>query len=388
MKNIHILISWQPVLTDHQAFTYQALSKAAGVPVVAFVTSIEDVARKEQGWTDTQVSSVKRHLIPQFGFFRYAYRHLRIYQKDIHFFASPFQHPKLMLCMLLALFLGIEFYLISEPYSPNIEGYFIDEPKLVGKFKAAIRPWVYRVYALIFRAHISGIFAISRLALLQYQKSGLPLSKLFPFGYFIPADVKKHSPTNSISSTDNSILRIIFVGNLIKRKGVDLLQEAIKLISDRGCNVTLDIYGPGDFSAISSGHKVIRYCGKIPFGQTQNVIAQYDLLVLPSRHDGWGVVVNEALCAGVPVVCSNKVGAGEIASAFGAGLCFTSGDATSLSNVLVRLFKEPTLLEMMRVAAPLAADALQPDVAARYMLKVIRAPAALKATIQTPWYIG
>jgi glycosyltransferase involved in cell wall biosynthesis len=387
MRPNRVFISWQPVLTDHQAFTYQALAGEAGVPVVAFVTTIEDRARKEQGWTDTQVCSVERRLIPQIGFFRYAYRHLRIYQKDIHFFASPFQHPKLMLCMLLALCLGIEFYLISEPYSPNIDGYFIDEPKLVGKFKAAIRPWVYRVYALIFRAHISGIFAISRLALLQYQKSGLPLSKLFPFGYFIPADIKKYYLGNSIPRTDNSSLRIIFVGNLIKRKGVDLLQEAIKLLSDSGCNVTLDIYGPGDFSAISSGHKAIHYCGKIPFGQAQNVIARYDLLVLPSRHDGWGVVVNEALCAGVPVVCSNTVGAGEVASAFGAGLCFTSGDARSLSNVLARLLKEPTLLEIMRVAAPLAADALQPDVAARYMLNVIQAPAALKATIRPPWYI-
>ena len=109
-------------------------------------------------------------------------------------------------------------------------------------------------------------------------------------------------------------------------------------------------------------------------------------LVLPSRYDGWGVVVNEALCAGVPVVCSNTTGAGAVAVALGAGLTFTSGDAASLSAVLSRLMAEPSLMKSLRTAAPLAAHALQPAVSARYMLDVIRATADLRATIRSPWY--
>ena len=381
------LITWQPVLTDHQAFTFAALGHKAGVPLISFVASIEDAVRKEQGWSDTQVRSLDRRLIPKGCFLRYCFQQLYKHRSDIHIFASPFQQPRLILCMMFAALLGIEFYLISEPYSTNADGYLNETSQLLGKFKAKLRPLLYRIYVLMLRGKSAGIFSISPLAFIQYKQAGFPTYKLFPFGYFIPV-VEKLNQLKKYKYTDNSCLRIIFVGSLIRRKGVDLLQEAIKLLYDQGVKVNVDIYGSGNLSLICSNHNAIRYCGKIPFGDAQDVIARYDLLVLPSRHDGWGVVVNEALCAGVPVVCSDAVGAGKVASVLGAGLCFASGDPASLSNVLAKVIKDPTLLEMMQASAPLAAEALQPDVAAQYMLNVIRAPAGLKSTIPPPWYIN
>jgi glycosyltransferase involved in cell wall biosynthesis len=381
-----VFITWQPVLTDHQAFTFQALAHEAGVPVVAYVTTMEDAVRKEQGWADTQVNSVERRLIPKRGCLRYCYRQLREHRTDVHLFASPFQQPRLIMCMLFAAWLGIEFYLISEPYSPRADGYLRETSQLLGKIKAGLRPWLYRVYALLFRIHAAGIFAISRLALDQYQQAGVPPAKLFLFGYFVPCDAAVPAPPNSTVLAVNTDLRIIFVGSLIRRKGVDLLLEAVQRLHAQDCKVSVDIFGPGDVNSITPKDASIHYRGMIPFGQAQKVIAQYDLLVLPSRYDGWGVVVNEALCAGVPVVCSDNTGAGAVAVAFGAGLSFSSGDAHALGDVLARLVDSPSLLKAMRAAAPLAAHALQPEVAARYMLDVIRAPADRKASIPSPWY--
>lgn len=386
MTNNRLFISWQPVLTDHQAFTFQALAHEAGVPLVAYVTTMEDAVRKTQGWADTQVNSVERRLIPTHGFLRYCYRQLREHRTDVHIFASPFQQPRLILCMFIAACLGIEFYLISEPYSPRSEGYLRETSQFLGKIKATLRPWLYRGYALLLRAHVAGIFAISRLALTQYRQAGVPPAKLFPFGYFVPSNTSVTSLVDPHTPSENFGLRIIFVGSLIRTKGVDLLQEAIQRLHAKGVNVSVDIYGPGDASSITPKGANINYRGLIAFGHAQEVIAQYDLLVLPSRYDGWGVVVNEALCAGVPVVCSNTTGAGAVAVALGAGLSFTSGDAASLSAVLARLATEPSLMKSLRTAAPLAAHALQPAVAARYMLDVIRATADLRATIRSPWY--
>jgi glycosyltransferase involved in cell wall biosynthesis len=386
MTNSRVFISWQPVLTDHQAFTFQALAHAAGIPVVAYVTVMEDTVRKAQGWADTQVSSVERRLIPKRGFLGYCYRQLHEHRAEVHLFASPFQQPRLILCILLAAWLGIEFYLISEPYSPNEDGYFSDAPKWIGKLKAAFRPMAYRVYALLLRRHAAGIFTISRLAFAQYQQAGISPAKLFPFGYFIPGDTARpfRPPTPQLAADVG--LRIIFIGSLIRRKGVDLLQDAIQQLHAQGSKVSVDIYGPGDVDIITSKDTSICYMGLIPFGQAQKVIAQYDLLVLPSRYDGWGVVVNEALSAGVPVVCSDTTGAGAVTVAFGAGLCFTSGVASSLRDVLASLVNDPALLKSMRIAAPIAARALQPAVAARYMLDVIRAPAEMRPAIRSPWY--
>ena len=386
MINSRMFITWQPVLTDHQAFTYQALAHEAGVPVVAYVTTIEDAVRKAQGWADTKVTSVERRLIPRQGFLRYCFQQLHEHRSEVHIFASPFQQPRLMLCIVLAAWLGIEFYLISESYSPRADGHLRETSQLFGKLKAKLRPWLYRAYGLLLRTHAAGIFTISQLALAQYQFAGVPSAKLFPFGYFIPSDPAVPMSSISPEPCADVGLRIIFVGNLIRTKGVDILQAAVRSLASQGCKVSVDIYGHGDASSIPANDGNVHYQGTIPFGQAQKVIAQYDLLVLPSRYDGWGVVVNEALCAGVPVVCSDTTGAGPVAASLGAGLNFTTGDSNSLSDVLARLLAEPALLKSMRIAVPQAAQALQPAVAARYMLDVIRAPVDLRATIHSPWY--
>src|SRR5512134_3369011 len=58
-----------------------------------------------------------------------------------------------------------------------------------------------------------------------------------------------------------------------------------------------------------------------------------DVFVLPSRYDGWGVVVNQAVAAGLPVICSNQVGAGyDLVEDSVNGLKFQAGDAHGLER--------------------------------------------------------
>ena len=385
MVNRKAFITWQPLLTDHQAFTYQALSDLAHTPVIAYVTTMEDAVRKAQGWSDTKVTSIERRLIPNKDSLFYCFKELYQYRAETHIFASPFQQPRLMLCILIAMCLSIKFYLISEPYSTHKEGYLANTSSLLGAIKAKFRPILYRIYALLLRRKVAGIFAISKLAVLQYQKAGISKDKIFPFGYFIPTEIVSKTVYKPYKIIVENSLNIIFIGSLIRRKGSDLLQDSLQMLLARGCHVNFDIYGSGDASLIPDNDSHIHYKGLIPFGQSQSFIAAYDLLVLPSRYDGWGVVVNEALCAGVPVVCSSTVGSGDVAMAFGAGLIFRSGDASSLSDVLVELTANPSKLMAMRSAAPLAAAALQPLIAARFMLDVIESPLHLKWKVQAPW---
>ncbi|MFX9050260.1 glycosyltransferase, partial [Acinetobacter baumannii] len=45
-----------------------------------------------------------------------------------------------------------------------------------------------------------------------------------------------------------------------------------------------------------------------PYSQAMALLAQSDVVVVPSRHDGWGAVVNEAIGYGIPVVCTDRCG--------------------------------------------------------------------------------
>ncbi|CAN1550847.1 RfaG Glycosyltransferase [Burkholderiaceae bacterium] len=373
-------IAWHPVLTDHQAYTYQALAKQAAAPLTAYVLRMEEDARRAQGWCDTQVTSIERRLIPASGALRHCYQQLLAHRNDVHFFGSTFESPILMLCLLIAACLGIEFYLISEPYSPKSFGYFGDQQQLKAKLKTRLRPMLYWLYAHILLSKVAGVFAISQLALTQYRQAGIPGTKLFPFGYFIPQTQLPPAPQVS------DALHVVFIGALIQRKGLDVLIDAVRQLQHDGHKITLDIFGPGDANAFAMERPRINYRGLIPFGQAQEQLADYDLMVLPSHYDGWGVVVNEALCAGIPVVCSDQVGASILASKFNVGKTFVSGDSQALAQVLIEIQGDKTILNAMRRATVAAAAAIQPEVAAAYMLEVIAAPTPDKAGVPSPWY--
>jgi len=384
MSNPGQFITWQPVLTDHQAFTLAELARQAGVPVIAYVTALEDSTRRKQGWSDTQVSGIERHLIPSSRSWLYCHRKLLHHRNDTHIFCGTFQSPLLIYCLIMATWLNIKPYLISEPYCPVAQSYFRKRPGILDQLKATLRPILYRFYAGFIKTKIQGIFSISQLALHQYSKAGVASEKLFPFGYFIPVSVKTLRSARRVQ--DQHELRVVFVGSLITIKGLDTLVEAMHLLHSRKSKITLDIFGPGDPNLFSLNQNNIRYCGQIPFGSTQEVVAHYDLLVLPSLYDGWGVVINEALCAGVPVICSDRVGAGVLINTFHAGMTFKSSDALGLANCLSMLATEQNLLVGMQQATTKAAASIQPERAASYMLQVFHAPDGEKGLVPSPWY--
>jgi glycosyltransferase involved in cell wall biosynthesis len=298
------IVSWHPLLTDHQAYTLEALGEAANVQVTVNVTKNQDAVRMAQGWTEASVRTLTVRLIPRVNWLSFIIQQLRKRRNSVHLFGSPFEQPKLMLALFLAIRMGLRVYIISEPYSPIAVGYLEDGKKFSNKLKSWLRPLIYRIYGLVLIKHIEGIFAISPLAITQYNSMGIKADRIFPFGYFVPSTVTPPAK-NWLPFTHSSSCKIVFVGNLITRKGLDLLIDAAKKLYASGGSFHIDVYGHGDPDAFAFDNAYIKYVGKIPFGQAQSIIVKYDLLVLPSRYDGWGVVVNEALLAGVPVVCSD-----------------------------------------------------------------------------------
>src|SRR5206468_3627451 len=111
-------------------------------------------------------------------------------------------------------------------------------------------------------------------------------------------------------------LRFFFCGQMIRRKGVDLLLIAFDRLITRGVDIELLLVGreadlPEFMSAMSPEARArVRYEGFQAPERLPEYFSQADVFVLPSRHDGWGVVVNQALGAGLPVITSDAVGAG------------------------------------------------------------------------------
>lgn len=106
---------------------------------------------------------------------------------------------------------------------------------------------------------------------------------------------------------------ILFVGQLIKRKGVvQILNLAKKFKENTGIVFILVGYGPmeEDISNFIRANKLnnLRLAGFVPNDEVYKYYMSCDIFLLPSLEETWGLVVNEAMCAGKPVLVSKFAG--------------------------------------------------------------------------------
>jgi glycosyltransferase involved in cell wall biosynthesis len=116
----------------------------------------------------------------------------------------------------------------------------------------------------------------------------------------------------------------------------------------------------------------IKFSGPIPARDIPDRIAQADLLVLPSRWDGWGVVVNEALASRVPVVVSDHCGAADLILHGVNGYVFPSGDVNALRGCLEEFLKATTNRSILGANASEMGNRISTEAAAPYFIQCLK----------------
>lgn len=96
----------------------------------------------------------------------------------------------------------------------------------------------------------------------------------------------------------------------------------------------------------------VRILGFANQSELPRIYAASDLLVLPSQHEPWGLVVNEAMACGRPAIVTDRVGAREDLIIEGqTGHSYPAGDVAELSRLLASLLASPEKLRQMGDAA-------------------------------------
>jgi len=104
--------------------------------------------------------------------------------------------------------------------------------------------------------------------------------------------------------------RFLFAARLVSDKGLDVLMEAYRKY--RGSTPTpwpLDIVGTGPLAHIVEGWPGVTAHGFVQPDLLPTLFATAGCFVLPSVHEHWGVAIQEATVAGLPVICSQECGA-------------------------------------------------------------------------------
>lgn len=158
--------------------------------------------------------------------------------------------------------------------------------------------------------------------------------------------------------------RLICVARFAPIKGQDILIEALARCHARGVKLHLTLAGAisdaGFYDGLVTQSARLGLTGHIRFeiGRTDiaTVLQEADLFVLPSRQEGFGLVLVEALAAGLPVVASRTGGAAELVTDGVNGLTFTPEDADDLAGKLMAMVRAPDAAAAYAKAGSATAD--------------------------------
>jgi glycosyltransferase involved in cell wall biosynthesis len=106
---------------------------------------------------------------------------------------------------------------------------------------------------------------------------------------------------------------LLYVGRLVGFKRVDVLIEALRRLSTKRLDIGLVIVGDGPererLERLGQAMPHVYFAGFQDQSDLPRHYAVADVFVLPSECEPWGLVVNEAMASGLPVIATRKVGA-------------------------------------------------------------------------------
>ena len=155
-------------------------------------------------------------------------------------------------------------------------------------------------------------------------------------------------------------LRVIFLGNVIPRKGLHTLLDALAQVPRDSWRLTvvgsLEVDPPyvqeirRQLAAVGLGDQM-EFTGVLDEKELASCLARSHLLAVPSSYEGFGIVYLEGMAFGLPALATTAGGAGEIITPGQDGFLTAPGDAGALAGQMRNLMEDRELLLAMSLAA-------------------------------------
>lgn len=367
MKQIYI---WQRIVSPHVAGLAVALA-AKGYDVTYVAEDVMSIERATQGWQPPELVGVRLVMAQT------AKAMVRVVQNanpnSIHICQGIRGNGLVCSAQKALVSRGIQQWIVMET---------VDDHGLFGVVKRAVYRWLFWRK----RKQIWGVLAIGWTTQKWVVARGFDPKRVFPFAYFLP-DI----PETLIQSVSESkYFRFIFVGQLIKRKRVDLLIESLSKIHDESFELIIVGDGPckKEYQLIAQKKltRHVRWLGQLPISQILQKVCDADCLILPSQHDGWGAVVSEALLVGTPVICSDACGSASVVRASCIGGVFAKNDSPMLEAQIYQMLKRGRISPIERQRLAVWARSLGASAGAKYLSEIITYQFQSGHRPQPPWH--
>ncbi|MGF7429006.1 glycosyltransferase [Lactiplantibacillus argentoratensis] len=147
--------------------------------------------------------------------------------------------------------------------------------------------------------------------------------------------ISKKPEMNSEKSHSNDMIKLLFVGRLDRQKGIDLLMDSFDNLPDNS-NVELDVIGDAIVDPIVDkfNAKKINFKGWKTKDEVRRAMQESDVLIVPSRWEGFGLVALEAMQVGTMVVASDAGALPEIVINNETGMIFKADSVKAITRTL------------------------------------------------------
>lgn len=211
---------------------------------------------------------------------------------------------------------------------------------------------------------LDGFLAIGTRNRSFYRAMGVPDAKLFNVPYAVDND--RIISSSSLSSAERSAKRrdvgardgvplLVYASKLTRRKHPDDLLEAARTLRRDGLDFDLLFVGTGEKEEGLRNAAASNFVGPPPLfagflNQTElpAVLGACDVFILPAENEPWGLIINEAMCAGLAIVTAREVGAvPDLVHEGINGRLIDARDVMQLTEVLRDLVTHPDRMRAM-----------------------------------------
>lgn len=217
-------------------------------------------------------------------------------------------------------------------------------------------------------ARAEGLVTMTQGAMDQFPKVMRRRQWVIPNPTYAPIELDPERPSSR---------QVAAVGRLVPQKGFDLLLDAFAGVAGDIPDWSLVIWGEGPERArLEAQRDALGLQERVSLpGVTQEHggwLRDADIFVLSSRFEGWGIVVGEAMAAGVPVISFDcRWGPGEMISDGVSGLLVPDGDVPALGHAIAALCADPGWRESLAHGARVASKRFQIDMILRRWEEVV-----------------
>lgn len=340
IKNFYF---WQNTNSIHQSAFFNALAEMEAGNIYLIVTEKLSAHRTGMGWSEPSLD--KRVKVIHLKKEDYDWKALLEGSNkadSLHIFSGIAAFPSVHDAFKYAIQLKCRIGVLTEPL--DFRG-----------FKGIIRNLRGYYHKLIYASHIEVLLAIGDQAETQFLDWGYARSRVLKWAYTVKTS-QYAAPAETTGLASKGPFKIMFAASLILRKGYDILIDSLIQIKEQ--DFTADLYCLRDTELdlgkeLEAKSELGLKMQLLPFLANDELrfkMNSYDLFVLPSRHDGWGAVVNESLMEGTPVLVSKYCGASTLIRHGFVGKVATELTKDALAEELINFIQQGKLTEINRLS--------------------------------------